>query len=925
MSLLLLNIQSIRSKISELELFLACNEYPSIVIITEHWLNKNETVFIERYTILSKFCRTNFIHGGTLILGRSDFLELYDFTNIERFDNLCCDKDFEISVVYCACLKLYIVCIYRSPISNHNIFLVNLEAVLSNLSPHVSVILTGDFNINYNDENSNLVNNLKFLLESFGLAMHVNNFTRIVKQSGSILDYVCSNICSNKIVCSVISAGLSDHEAVLCSYSVDNCKSKKKQTKRGRIYSKRNFARFKRNCSNHDWAAISRDSNSLNLFYSNMVDIFKRSFPIVNIKPKNKKPWFTKGLKVSSKNMRCLHTMRKYFYDNLFFVTYFNAYRKVYRNTITLAKDKFYGERIEAAPSRQREIWKIVNEFRGNSSVHSNFSSLNADDINSFYCSIAQKLYDKIESAINDPYFNLRHINVPETFYFWPVDRVELKMVLNDFKNKTSSGYDEISVKLMTYLPDTSLECFCQAINRSVLTGIFPVALKMANVIPLFKGGERNAPSDYRPISLLPTFSKVIEKIMKNRFLTFLEKHKLISNVQFGFQSAKNTDDAIFNLMEELYLSLNDGEVASAVFCDLTKAFDCVNHRVLLGKLEIYGFRGSVLDWLQSYLSCRSQRVIFQGCSSTSLNIESGVPQGSVLGPLLFLLYVNDLPSSIEYGKCTSFADDTTLLWHHKDPQILKEMIDIDLLNIKRWCDANFLCFNVSKTNILNFKCSFENITIANQMINSFDANKFLGIHIDNKLKFSKHISCISSKLASGCFAIRTVRHTLGYNIARSVYFALIESRLRYGVCFWGSSSQFLMNSVFVLQKRALRYLCGLGPQDSCRAHFVSERILTVYSIFILETVCLIQRKYADQIHSESVINTRSSVTIRLPIPSSALIKNSFVYGGKKLFNALPDYIRSIKPYRLFRNKVKVLLLSKGFYSVNEYLDCRFN
>ena len=174
----------------------------------------------------------------------------------------------------------------------------------------------------------------------------------------------------------------------------------------------------------------------------------------------------------------------------------------------------------------------------------------------------------------------------------------------------------------------------------SFMTGIFPQCLKKTKVIPVFKGGDPEEPSNFRPISLLPTLAKIIKNLVKVRLENFFDRFGLLSSMQFGFRSSKSTNDAMFSFLEDFYLQLNEGEGAAAVFCDLSKAFDCVNHGILLSKLEAYGLRGASLSWFASYLSRRVQSVVVGNNESELQEVTSGVPQGSVLGPLLFLIYV---------------------------------------------------------------------------------------------------------------------------------------------------------------------------------------------------------------------------------------------------------------------------------------------
>lgn len=673
-----------------------------------------------------------------------------------------------------------------------------------------------------------------------------------------------------------------------------------------------------------NWNLIFNFENPLEQFHFVLLNKFNEAFPIRTIKRKNNKPWFTKGLKISARNMRFLHKIRKFFFYNAAFLSYYIKYRNIYRKVIKLAKHSYFQNRIQKSQNKQKESWGIVKELSGTSRVLSG-CNLDADDLNSFYCSIAGSLADGAGDR-EDAMVFLGSISVRDTFFFSPTDTGELEQTCRDIKNKSAAGWDRMSLKVFMNLPYIALCALVRAINWSFSVGNFPQCLKKALVTPLFKGGDTELCSNYRPISLLPTLAKIVERLVKKRMLHFLQRHNLLNMSQFGFQHSKSTKDAIFAFLQTLYCGLNEGEVAAAVFCDLTKAFDCVNHRVLLSKLEVYGFRGRSLAWFASYLSGRSQSVIVNDTESRHLDVTSGVPQGSVLGPLLFLIYINDLPCLNINASFTIFADDTTILWRHRDPGQLEDTVREDLLIVKKWCDSNFLTLNVDKTNILCFKCSINDISLDARAVNNSHVSKFLGLHIDEKLKFDDHILTLNNKLSRGCYALRVVSRELDTSVAVNVYYALIESHLRYGLCFWGCCTDYLFHSVFVLQKRAIRFICRANPRDSCRPLFLSLGILTLASLFILETVCLVHEKFSSEIMKQPECPTRyNSFAARLPIPSTNLIKKSIMYNGRKMFNHLPGSVRQITGKKKFRKVVKSLLIGRVYYSVEEYFSNSFN
>ena len=278
-------------------------------------------------------------------------------------------------------------------------------------------------------------------------------------------------------------------------------------------------------CLQTDWNRIFTTEDSLEHFHLLLSNKFNISFPVVKIKHKRHCPWYTKGLKTSAANLRSLQYIKKFLYENDFFVNYYKNYRTTYRKLVKVAKRSYYRNKIEQSSNINKESWKIVNKLRGkDSSVVS--STLKANDLNSFYCSIASDLSKKIISN-KDPLDYLSNISVSDTFFLYQTTSAEIKKIFKKLKNKSASGWDKISLKVFEALPEPVLDALAGAINISFETGKFPDCLKRALIIPLFKGGDHKLPSNFR--ALLPTSSKIIEKLVQIRLISFLTKHKLLS------------------------------------------------------------------------------------------------------------------------------------------------------------------------------------------------------------------------------------------------------------------------------------------------------------------------------------------------------------------------------------------------------------
>nr|CAH7764471.1 unnamed protein product [Callosobruchus chinensis] len=393
--------------------------------------------------------------------------------------------------------------------------------------------------------------------------------------------------------------------------------------------------------------------------------------------------------------------------------------------------------------------------------------------------------------------------------------------------------------------------------------------------------------------------------MLNDRLTNYFERTSLLSTSQFGFRKIKNTISALTALIDDVVGSLDDGSDVTAYACDLTKAFDCVDIGILIAKLEFYGIRGTQLKLLQSYLTDRKQYVCCQNKDSILLPLTSGVPQGSVLGPLLFLVYVNDLPSSIP-DKCFLFADDTTILSRANSGGV------DSLAQAKKWFNANHLKLNEGKTQKIKFS--------SNKRADKCDPVKLLGIVLDSSLTWASHVDYLCAKLSSQIFALRQLKSCVDNSTLRTVYYSLIHSNILYGIVLWGNSS--CSNKVFVMQKYAIRILVDAHRRTSCKTIFVSMRILTLASIYIFELLVYIKTNLTDfrSLSHSHEYNTRNGLTLEVPAHRLSKTESSPNYMSIKLYNKLPEKIKQMD-LRNYKNNIKELLLNKAYYSTKEYLS----
>ena len=525
----------------------------------------------------------------------------------------------------------------------------------------------------------------------------------------------------------------------------------------------------------------------------------------------------------------------------------------------------------------------------------------------------------------------------------------EILDIIKSLPANKGTGPASIPMKFLLMIADLIIVPLSNLINVSFSTGVFPDILKIAKVIPLHKGGSTQELNNFRPISLLSIFDKIMEKLMHKRLYSFIEEHNILFRNQFGFRKGSSTTHSLIEITEKIKESIDNGKFGCGIFIDLKKAFDTVNHNILLSKLEHYGVRGTILKWFESYLTDRKQYVFYNGISSETKSITCGVPQGSVLGPLLFLLYINDLPNISEKLSFFLFADDTNIYYESDNLQELEKTVNAELKKLCLWLNINRLALNVGKTNFVIFRANKKlthNVTLVmnKKAIEQKDNVKYLGVLIDQHLRWNYHITNISKKISRGVGILTKLRHFMDTDLLKTIYYCLVYSHVSYGIHAWGSACMSESEKINVLIKKAARIMTGnqyfqiygepAGPLPSAEPLYKELNILKFQDVFDLNIAKFVYSTlsglspdifcdwftYTNSVHSHA---TTSAVTINrveyfdigTTEPSRTLFtKNSNLvkYGarmisvyGPLLWNRLPKKIQDSSSVATFKINLK--------------------
>jgi len=547
-----------------------------------------------------------------------------------------------------------------------------------------------------------------------------------------------------------------------------------------------------------------------------------------------------------------------------------------------------------------------------------------AETFNQYFSSIGKNLA-RNAGASNTQFSNFLGTSNRHSIFLVPTDKDEVVKIVNSQHDKKSSGFDGIDNCLLKKMIAHIADPLVYIINLSISSGIVPDNMKIAKVVPIFKKGNKDDVNNYRPISLLTTFSKIIERIIYIRTIKFCQLHNIFTEFQFGFRENHSTSHALLSFVQKTTKSLDQFCHMVGVFLDFSKAFDTINHQILLKKLYHYGIRGKALEWFRSYLSNRKQFVTVNDIDSQLLNIDCGVPQGSILGPLLFIIFINDFHNCSDKLSFLMFADDSNLFFSHPDPQILVNTVNTELVKVLQWIKANKLTLNVTKSKYMIFSNSLEelpdDIFVDTTALEQVSNIKFLGVNVDNKLTWKHHISTITKTISRNIGVINKLKFCLPSSNLLMLYSTLVLPYINYGILVWGNTHQYLLEKILLLQKKCLRIIFNLNPLAHTDELFFENKILKVneiYSFQLGQFMFKFNNKKAPQIfdnifhRNDTVHNypTRRSNEFHLPLLRTILAQNTFVYTGPKFWNGLDHTTTDSNTICSFKYKLKKSLLS---------------
>ena len=796
-----------------------------------------------------------------------------------------------------------LVNVYRAPKPDN----ASIEGFLSEFAPILerfsrefkNIVICGDFNLDLlKISEREKFSDFLHLMLTYDFCPKITYPTRFAKYSASLLDLIfvkSSNISTHSQSKSgILYSSISDHHGCFCFLNSVILKNKSPKFVEIETNDAKNTANFaeamsRSNLINKLNRDMFSDPNSTYEVIDREINRLKSQFlPTKKIrfnKYKHKKsPWITYGILNSLKNRdKKFQKWKMCIPDSTRYIALEAEYREyacLIDKLIRKSKHDYYSATFERYKGDIKKTWKTINSILNRNRNVNNFPShiicskgkINdkqemADELNDYFCNVGHAFASKIKNS-RLSYDSYLRKQITSKFSFSPVDVKTIENIVKGSKPKTSKGTDGITMKLLKVILDSIALPLTVLINQSLMTSIFPSKFKVAKIMPLLKKPNIFKVDNFRPISLLPCISKILEKCVFKQLNEYFEKHKLLYNSQYGYRQGHSTESACMELIDKLHQQLDNSKRPLCIFIDLSKAFDTLNHVILLSKLKYYGLDENAISWFKSYLSDRKQYVEIENVKSSIKDIQTGVPQGSTLGPLLFIIYMNDISLSSNLLKSILFADDTTLntvlsLFPADNGISTSFLINRELEKITEWLRANKLSLNTKKTKYMLFRYSQTpkrnipklDLVMDGKAIEKTDSFNFLGITIAETLSWNLQIEKVSLKMVKIIGVMNRIKNFVSSDILLKIYNSLILSHLHYGILCWG----FSRNKLFRLQKKAIRVIAKQKYNAHTDPLFKKLKLLKIDDIFKLQCLKFLYKhtkgetpKYFDNIFNEN-------------------------------------------------------------------------
>ena len=827
--------------------------------------------------------------------------------------------------------------VYRQPDTDPELFIHALQDTLDKISSLNCrfVYILGDWNLDILSHASNpRVQDLLSIMSEHMLYPTIDKPTRATATSATLIDNIFTNNTSllNSLI---VHSSITDHFPVISTFVSSSPTPRPPIKIQRRKIDETSLINLNNAIENIDWSDMY-DSTDPNICLSQLMDsltcLFNHHCPKQEIVIKNKhqnKQYITPGIKRSIKEKNRLQRLAAKWP-----ITYgirFKRYRNILNKTIKNSKAQYIQSQLENA-SNIKQYYKTLNKILKGTSNQNNITlKINGTDtcdpttvanhLNDHFASVGAKLATQVPPSTT----NFTQYMPPPSncsLFLYPTTPLEIKAIVSKSKD-SSPGCDEIPMSLFKNCINNLAHPLSVLTNLIFKTGIFPYAMKVAKVTAIYKSGCQNEPNNFRPISVLNSVCKIVESAISTRLVEYLESQHLLVDAQHGGRKCRSTDTALNQLLEFTYSALDSKQTIIMTFLDLKKAFDSLPHDILIQKLQFFGICGTPLKLFENYLIGRKQFVHNDHCNSALMDITYGVPQGSIIGPILFLSFINDLIYCAPALKHILYVDDTTLYTSSRNALEAYDTMNQQLVFIGEWTRANGLTLHTAKCCYMMLSRQqppdvVPIISLNNQILEKVVSVKFLGIMIDHKIKWTLQTQQISNKVSKICGLIYRTRQYLTQKSLVTLYNSLIYPTLAYGIVHWGGAATSHITRVIKVQKRAIRAMFHLKTRDSTQTYFRDFNILNIQQMVIYFTAIFVHKclfgqnclssNYTYMDHHHSTRNNHNHLIS--PRFNTSHAQQSVLYTGCKIWNSLPRDIRDSQSIFVLKRRLKTHLLT---------------
>lgn len=940
-NILYLNAISMVNKLNDVTLFLDSFDFKvHVLVVTETRITDNEEQFYNIDGYVAYFNNRNVINlrergGGVAVYIHSSLPSTIIHSELSEKNHFLIMKLVDVN--------MHVFSVYKPPNTDEKLFIKRFDELLQ---LYANSLVIGDFNLNMLNFDDNNIQRYRNVVHcnGFGFINKIDSAfpTRTTERTSTIIDHVLSNMFGLEYEMLLDDIYFSDHKYILLSCLHKNYKNVAISPSMKQILDYDSL-------SVHSiWENLDK-VNTFESLISNLTGAIDDNTKLIPAKPvKNKNPWATNELIKLIKERNRFYKYKKKFTGDTYIENKYKHLKSQTEKLITQLKKNYFGEKLNSVADNPKKYWDFLKEAIFNQSrqnpeiivlnkdgVIIKGNKTTANEMNGFFVNVAENLKCQLPmSTITDQSVSCVHtITVP--FKLRTVVNNDVLEIIKSLRSNCARGLSSISTKIVKRFSDQLSPSITTLINECITNKTFPTVLKVGKVIPIFKSGDKTDPNNYRPITTLNVFSKIFEKILGNQLVNHLNVNNIITAKQFGFVSQSNTTNACAELTHFISKAIDDRQYVSCIFLDLVKAFDMVDHNILIKKLIKVGIGESDVKIFEDFLSNRTQTTFVNNeYSDFNCNV-SGVPQGSILGPTLFTIFINDLAQLELFGDAQLYADDIAIKYSTNSVEELFSQMQKDIDTLQKWFSENRLILNAKKSKYILFGNHNYDYSIIDEIyklsinldsLERVNVFKYLGLWISSNLKWDKHIDSIKSRIVPYIFTLNKLKHIAPMDSLKLIYYSYIHSHLTYLNVIWSHTSKANMKDLFVLQKRAIKNIINVHPRYPSALLF-QQNYRSIYSIIVEELALyiykvvnnLIKHSYeptqTSEIHD---YNTRRRSHYAITNFKSNIRESNVYYKGFELFNKLPSEIRSQNQIKKFK-KVLCDFLLINLHEVSYY------